>query len=262
MRPFILCLACLCWVAPGPISGAAHADVADPRFEAIADLSPAERHRQLSLMLLVSAGVDQAMRDTLAPLANADGADDEAPFQPDRYTTPLARIVDQATLLAGAERLFRFTALHGDALRARVAALESGHPEVADTAAMTRINEDTILIRQAIADSLATAGLGPAAEDAAARYRQHTVVLRNALEFAEFKAELDALTAQAIASVGGKLDAYQRMFDDEMNSGTFDRRIRSAELIYLPEGQFDPEAGKLTEEMLDNMVLLESQPNR
>ena len=62
--------------------------------------------------------------------------------------------------------------------------------------------------------------------------------------------------------VGGRLDAYQRMFDVETNTGVLDRRIRSAELIYLPEGQFDPRAGELTEEMLRNMVLMESQPNR
>jgi hypothetical protein len=98
--------------------------------------------------------------------------------------------------------------------------------------------------------------------DAEQRYRAQTIVLRNTLEYTQFKAELDVLTGQAIASVGGRLDAYQRMFDVETNTGVLDRRIRSAELIYLPEGQFDPRAGELTEEMLRNMVLSESQPNR
>lgn len=209
-------------------------------------------------MLLVGAGVDEALLEALAPWT--DGGGDSAPIDVDRFTTPLARIVDQDTLLAGAARLFHYVAGHRDELRARLDRLEAegaSAPEV-----LPDITEDTILVRKAIADSLSTAGLDDAGTAAAARYREHTVVLRNALEFADFKAELDRLTGQAIASVGGKLDAYQRMFDDETSTGTFDRRIRSAELIYLPEGQFDPRAGVLTEEMLENMVLMESQPNR
>ncbi len=232
---------------------------ADLQFSAIEAQPPEEQYRQLSLMLLVSAGVDDNMLEVLAPLALE--RPDAAPFRPDDYTTPLARIVDQASLLAGAEQLFRFVRDNEQAIRARLASLE-GDSFVLENADRRRLDEDTILIRQAIADGMVYAGLGDAALEASGRYRQQTVVLRNALEYVEFKQALDALTGQAIASVGGKLDAYQRMFDDETNSGTFDRRIRSAELIYMPEGQFDPKAGELTEEMLRNMVLMESQPNR
>jgi hypothetical protein len=232
---------------------------ADPHFAALDELTPEDQYRQLSLMLLVSAGVDEPMLEVLAPVALQ--RPETVPFQPDDYTTPLARIVDQTSLLAGAEQLFRFVRDNESAIRTRLLVLESDSDALA-VIDQQKLDEDAILIRQAIADSMVYAGLGEAGLDVSERYRQQTVVLRNALEFVEFKQALDRITDQAIASVGGKLDAYQRMFDDETNTGTFDRRIRSAELIYLPEGQFDPKAGELTEEMLRNMVLMESQPNR
>ncbi len=245
-------------------------------LQAVDSLLPAEQHRQLSLMLLVSAGVDETLMeiidDRLGPDAEApideagrgageEGTGTSATFDPDRYTSPLARIVDQATLLAGAEQLFRFTLDHESEIRSRLDRLESGENSLATPQALADLTEDTILIRQAIADSLRAVDGGSEASEAEQRYRAQTVVLRNTLEYTQFKAELDVLTGQAIASVGGRLDAYQRMFDVETNTGVLDRRIRSAELIYLPEGQFDPRAGELTEEMLRNMVLSESQPN-
>ncbi|MEE4173350.1 MAG: hypothetical protein V2I57_03780 [Xanthomonadales bacterium] len=245
-------------------------------LQAVEALPPSEQHRQLSLMLLVSAGVDDVLLDQVAkhlepdagetPGTAGDSGGSAAPrFDTDRYTSPLARIVDQASLLAGAEQLFRFTLAHRPEIRARLDALESGDTDLASPGAIADLTEDTILIRQAIADSLrATKPVtgDETSEAAEQRYRAQTVVLRNSLEYTQFKAELDVLTGQAIASVGGRLDAYQRMFDVETNTGVLDRRIRSAELIYLPEGQFDPRAGELTEEMLRNMVLSESQPNR
>ncbi len=36
------------------------------------------------------------------------------------------------------------------------------------------------------------------------------------MEYELFDEELERLTEEAIASVGGKLDAYQRMFDEEV----------------------------------------------
>lgn len=278
-RPVIRCFTAACIGLLFAAEVAAQSVALD--FNALDALAPVEQHRQLSLMLLVSAGVDPAMHEAVARAAGVtpgsgnprEQVTDAGDFDPEAYTSPLARIVDQASLLAGAERLFRFTLANGPAIRQRLDALEAdaGDGEtpaaLGDTAAMARITEDTILIRTAIADSMAAAGLDVVGLDgtgrsAERRYREQTVVLRNTLEFAQFQAELDVLTDRAIASVGGKLDAYQRMFDVETNTGVLDRRIRSAELIYLPEGQFDPKAGELTEEMLRNMVLMESEPNR
>ncbi len=248
-------------VVAGAFALAAHA--VELNFAALDGLAPEEQHRQLSLMLLVSAGADESLLQALAPFAEAETDDSAAAvFDPEAYTSPLARIVDQASLLAGAHTLFRFAVENRDAIRTRLDELEARPDVMSDAAAMAKITEDTILIRQAIANSMGSVELDPAGQEAAGFYRANTVVLRNTLEYAEFKAELDQLTDNAIASVGGKLDAYQRMFDVETNTGVLDRRIRSAELIYLPEGQFDPRAGELTEEMLRNMVLMESQPNR
>lgn len=245
-------------------------------LQAVDALPPAEQHRQLSLMLLVSAGVDEALLDLMAIRLGADGGvatgeagapgSAEPPrFDTERYTSPLARIVDQASLLAGADQLFRFTLDHRPEIRARLDALEGQEVNLSSPVVLADLTEDTILIRQAIADSLGALVPAGSAPDSAPgpeqRYRAQTIVLRNTLEYTQFKAELDVLTGQAIASVGGRLDAYQRMFDVETNTGVLDRRIRSAELIYLPEGQFDPRAGELTEEMLNNMVLSESQPD-
>jgi hypothetical protein len=242
-------------------------------LQAVDGLPPAEQHRQLSLMLLVSAGVDEtfmAVIDQRLGQASGPSTDGEgsqasgtsATFDTERYTSPLARIVDQASLLAGAGQLFRFTLGHQEEIRTRLDRLEDRETGLVSPEVLADLTEDTILIRQAIADSLRALASEEAVSDPEQRYRAQTVVLRNTLEYTQFKAELDVLTGQAIASVGGRLDAYQRMFDVETNTGVLDRRIRSAELIYLPEGQFDPRAGELTEEMLRNMVLSESQPNR
>lgn len=268
--PALACLGALILL----IFQVASASAVELDLQAVDALPPAEQHRQLSLMLLVTAGVDEALMATIAQRlgsteqqASTDAADGQASgtsatFDTERYTSPLARIVDQASLLAGAEQLFRFTLDHQGDIRTRLDGLERSDSGLASPQVLADLTEDTILIRQAIADSLRAVAADEAAADAEQRYRAQTVVLRNSLEFTQFKAELDALTGQAIASVGGRLDAYQRMFDVETNTGVLDRRIRSAELIYLPEGQFDPRAGELTEEMLRNMVLSESQPNR
>ena len=73
-------------------------------LQAVDALPPDEQHRQLSLMLLVSAGVDESLmaiiEQRLSPVTSP--SDDEvvgqAPgesrtFDAERYTSPLARIV-------------------------------------------------------------------------------------------------------------------------------------------------------------------------
>ena len=49
-------------------------------------------------------------------------------------------------------------------------------------------------------------------------YRIQTIRIRNVMEYELFNEELARLTEEAIDSVGGKLDAYQRMFDEEVDS--------------------------------------------
>jgi len=81
------------------------------------------------------------------------------------------------------------------------------------------------------------------------------------MEYELFDEELERLTTAAILSVGGKLDAYQRMFDEEVDSKEFDRQFDAAEYIYNRTGKFDEKAGLLTEEIMKNVILSQSKPN-
>ena len=82
------------------------------------------------------------------------------------------------------------------------------------------------------------------------------------MEYELFDEELGRLTAEAILSVGGKLDAYQRMFDEEVDSKRFTRQFDAAEYIYNRTDKFDEKAGKLTEDIMKNVILSQSQPNK
>lgn len=234
---------------------------ANVHLDAIGQLPLPEQYRQLSLMLLVSAGAAPALTQGMAALAPAQA---EGPgFNPDDYTTPLARIVDQETMLDGAAQLFRFARDHHEAVRTALDAIETAQPGIANAAVSAAITSDAIIIRNAIADSMQMSErLAVGNRDELVRdYRVHTIYLRNVMEYESFSDELAVLTDEAIQSVGGKLDAYQRMFDEETGSSTFDRHIDAAESIYLRE-IFDMRAGELTDEMIRDWVLSESQPNR
>ena len=76
-----------------------------------------------------------------------------------------------------------------------------------------------------------------------------------------FDEELDQLTEEAILSVGGKLDAYQRMFDEEVGSKELDRQFDAAKYIFNRTEKFDEKAGLLTEEIMKNVILSQSTPN-
>jgi len=52
----------------------------------------------------------------------------EAGFDPAEYTTPMVRIIDQETLLAGAAQLFRFAQENHGEVRARLDRLQSDYP--------------------------------------------------------------------------------------------------------------------------------------
>ena len=229
-------------------------------FEALEDQPPEQQYRQLSLVLLVSGGADSALVDALLE-AEAPVPADAEPVDPDQLRTPLVRIVDQDSMLTGSALLFRFARDHQQQLRARLDELESGNPKAVGTLDLDATTEDAILIREAIADSIDYANLGGRKDIAPLlkAYRVRTTRLRNALEYQQFSTDLDRITAEAIQSVGGKLDAYQRMFEDEVDESTFDRHIDSAEDLY--SRHFNRHAGELAQDIIDEMVLLESQPN-
>jgi hypothetical protein len=229
-------------------------------LEAIDILPPGEQYRQLSLVLMIFGGAEPELIDAMLP---AEGKTNIAgtSFDPDAYKTPLTRIVDQESMLSGAARLLRFANDTQDAIRKRLAAIDSANPVLISMVDINAITEDAIIIRNAIADSISYSGLA-SGEDLSTRlqtYRTRTIRLRNMMEYEAFSDELDRLTLEAILSVGGKLDAYQRMFDEEVNSKGFSRQIESAEFIYNSDAEFDEKAGKMTEEIMRNVILDESQ---
>jgi len=244
--------------------GLAQPAFANLQLDALDELPIAEQYRQLSLMLLVTAGtgpaLDAALLGRLSEQADSDGSG----FDPAEYTTPMVRIIDQETLLAGTAQLFRFAREHGAEIRAWLDRLESDYPHLVSQIATDAVTADAIIVRNAVADAAEYSGLlaGDGLAEDIETYRVRTIYLRNLMEYEDFRAELARITAQAIDSVGGKLDAYQRMFDAETGTDTFDRHIEAAESIYARRGAFDPKAGELTEEMIQAWILSESQPNR
>jgi len=235
-------------------------NISGSNIEDLDNLPPGEQYRQLSLILLISGGADPALLKSLAP-QNSTGQNTST-FSPDDYKTPLIRIVDQESMLSGAAFLLRFAQESGDEIKASLAAINSSNPVLTSMVDMNAITEDAIIIRNAIADSI---GYSSFADDEAIavhlqNYRIQTIRIRNIMEYELFDKELTRLTEEAIHSVGGKLDAYQRMFDEEVDSKEFDRQFDAAEYIYNRTAKFDEKAGILTEEIMKGVILSQSKP--
>ena len=226
-------------------------------------LPPGEQYRQLSLILLISGGADAKLLDALAPPGSDNEGRAVSNFSPDDYKTPLIRIVDQQSMLTGAAFLLRFAQDSGEDIHASLASINAGNPVLVSMVDMNAITEDAIIIRNAIADAIGYSSLAENEELAAhlQNYRVHTIRIRNIMEYQLFDKELTRLTDEAILSVGGKLDAYQRMFDEEVDSKEFDRQFDAADYIFNRTEKFDEKAGKLTEEIMKSVILSQSQPD-
>jgi hypothetical protein len=80
------------------------------------------------------------------------------------------------------------------------------------------------------------------------------------MEYNIFQEELARITDRAIVDLGGRLDAYQRMFDDEIDPELVQRRVDSAEIMNALTGtNFDEQARMRTNEILMMLILMESQ---
>lgn len=226
-------------------------------FESLDALPAADRYRQLSLMLMVSNGVDEKLLGAMENAGAAQASEGANAFEFEQYTTPLIRIVDQRTMVAGAAQLFRFTQTHSKAIGTRLEALMENQPEVATSPQAASIVEDAIIIRTAIADSVDylqdTYRPETSNQPLSADYRARTIFLRNNLEYESYEAELDRLTGEAIAQVGGQTDAYERMFDDEVDSAALNKKIDAAEAVYGWDPDMDRRAARLAEEILENI---------
>jgi len=231
---------------------------ASTKIEEISNLPPGEQYRQLSLILMISGGADPGLLDSMEP-QEAGSADSN--ISPDDYKTPLIRIVDQESMLSGAAILLHFARESRNEITARLATINTSNPILISMVDVTAITEDAIIIRNAIADAIGFSDLAddPAVAVHLEEYRSRTIRIRNVMEYELFEQELDRLTDEAISSVGGKLDAYQRMFDEEVDSKEFDRQFDAAEYIFNRTDKFNEEAGKLTEEIMKSVIMSESE---
>lgn len=226
-------------------------------------LPAGEQYRQLSLLSLVAGGIDPGLVASLQAFAPPGGNGSTATMLAlEEYASPLARIVDQEMLLAGTAELLRFARQNSAEIQRRMTALARENPILISMVDVNALTADAIIIRNAIADSLEYSDfMGEAgAAGRLAAFREQTVHLRNMLEYNQFQQELTALTDAAIVDLGGRLDAYQRMFDDEVDAELMQRRVDSAEIMnQQAEDRFEEQAVSRNAELLLMLILLESQ---
>ena len=241
--------------------------MAVPDLEAIGQEPPGEQYRKLSLLLLVTGGTDPALLETLQPVAEWQAAGQAPPeaLELDDYVTPLTRIVDPEVLLVDAAGLFRYAHDNGEAIQARLTRIAEENPILISMVDVNMLAADAIVIRNALADTIEyTPSVD--AEGATRRlqdFREQTVYLRNMMEYNQFQEELDEITHQAITDLGGRLDAYQRMFDEDVDDEMIRRRIESAQIMNSQaEERFKGEALLRNAELMMMLILLESQVNR
>jgi hypothetical protein len=235
---------------------------ASTNIEELRSLPPGEQYRQLSLIMLISGGADPELLDSLTPAAADIDEAAGSNLGPDDYKTPLIRIVDQESMLSGAVFLLRFAQESQADIEATLVAINASNPVLISIVDMNSITEDAIIIRNAIADAIGYSEL--ANEGAIAQhlqnYRTRTIRIRNIMEYELFDEELERLTEEAIASVGGKLDAYKRMFDEEVDSKELDRQFDAAQYILNRSEKFNEKAGIMTEQIMKNVILSQSKP--
>ena len=235
------------------------------QLEDIEKLAPGEQYRQLSLLMLVSGGVDPALVDMLQPMVDGHPEIREAGrsnMALEDFSTPLARIVDQDVLLANAAQMFRYARNHSQEIQARMTQITRSNPILISMVDVNQIAADAIIIRTAIADSIEYSKSidAPDSAERLQAFRDQTVYLRNMMEYNEFQEELAEITNQAIIDLGGRLDAYQRMFEDDVDPDLIRRRVESAEIMNRQTGdRYEEQANMRNTELLMMLILMESQ---
>jgi len=234
-------------------------------FSTIEPLTPGEQYRQLSLLMLVSGGVDPELQSALRPLReNHPGIEEpgRSNLALDDFVTPIARIVDQEILLANAAQMFQFARDNSAEIQQRMTALAQSNPILISMVDVNGIAADAIIIRNAIADSLEyhDAADDPKMTELIEAFRGQTVYLRNMMEYNVFQEELAEITNQAILDLGGRLDAYQRMFNEDVDPDLIKRRVQSAEIMNQQAGdRYEDQAMMRNSELLMMLILMESQ---
>jgi hypothetical protein len=241
------------------------AAMASFQIETIEGLTPGEQYRQLSLLMLVSGGVDPRLTNLLQPIVENHPEVVQAGrsnLALDDFSTPLARIVDQDVLLANAAQMFRYARQNSEQIQARMTQIVQANPILISMVDINEIAADAIIIRTAIADSIEYSDAidAPDYAERLQAFRGQTVYLRNMMEYNIFQEELAEITNQAILDLGGRLDAYQRMFDDDVDPDLIRRRVESAEIMNQQTGdRYEDQANMRNTELLMMLILMESQ---
>ena len=203
------------------------------------ELPPAEKYRQLNLVLMVSEGIEPAFLNHLLAQPAGDSLDlpttDEFPLiDVDAFQTQLNRIVDQAALIRNAARVFQFEQDNRAAIVQAMDEVVAAYPAAAASIDLIALAEDAIIVRTALSGSLEyLAGSGDAPLAGYVKtYQNRTLYLRNVMEFWEFNQELAALTDEAMDETGGRMAAYQRMLEDEPAMDSFEQHLQAVEHIY------------------------------
>jgi hypothetical protein len=234
-------------------------------FASLDELTPGEQYRQLSLLMLVSGGVDPALLELLQPIMDSHpeiSQPGRSNLALDDFVTPLVRIVDPESLLANASQMFRFARQNSIEIQERMTAIARANPILISMVDVNAIAADAIIIRNAIADGMeySTAMSQPGSAELVQEFRGQTVYLRNMMEYNIFQQELADITNQAILDLGGRLDAYQRMFNEDIDPDLVKRRVESAEIMNQEAGhRFENEALMRNSELLMMLILMESQ---
>jgi hypothetical protein len=205
-------------------------------LQAMGELPPGEQYRQLSLLLLLANGADAELLDYLAEKSAAGQESLEEQAQAlQQYPTPLARIADPDSMLRGAGEMMRYAQQNRAAIEQELERIRRAWPILVSMIDMQAVLEDAIIIRSAVSDSLQYRQGGPEAaaamlsENSLLAYRAETLHQRNNMEYLLFQEELDGITDSAIDDLSYKLDAFQRMADDEMDPELLKERIEAAE---------------------------------
>jgi hypothetical protein len=241
------------------------AALASFQLAALEGLTPGEQYRQLSLLMLVSGGVNPALTNMLQPLAESHPeilGSGRSNLALDDFSTPLARIVDQDVLLANSAQMFRFARENSAEIQARMTAIVQANPILISMVDVSEIAADAIIIRTAIGDSIEYSDVidSPNSAELLQTFRGQTVYLRNMMEYNIFQEELAEITNQAILDLGGRVDAYQRMFDDDVDADLIRRRVESAEIMNQQTGDhYEDQANMRNTELLMMLILMESQ---
>jgi len=209
----------------------------DAALSAFDDLADAEKYRQLNLIWMVSEGIDAAFLQALLPERSGT---ERAPPEPlprldvDDFQTPLNRIVDQHAMIARAAHVFRFALENSADITRALNEIAASDPIQVAQVDLIQLAEDAIIIRSALAGSMEYLSKNgePALAADLETYQNRTVYLRNTMEYWKFDKELGAITDNAMADTGGRMEAYQRMLEDEPNMLGFKEHLQAVEEIY------------------------------